>query len=429
MRFLYTLLCLLFAQASIAQVQIDDLEGLLQYADEHGTAAQQARLQPQIARQDVRMQASTLYPRINVFGTGDYYPLIPTQVIPAEVLGGPQGTYYKAQFGLPYVFTAGAELSIPVISLDKWAQLSRARAQYRQAEWSGKAALEGYHIQLIKSYYQTLIAQEVMKLNKDNEATVVEVLHIMDERQLQGVIEPVDYNRTKNLQLDVLTASVNSRKVMEQSVNGLNMMLNTDSVVLHEIISQFSWPLLQAEGDAANRAGWKEADLKVRASELMLSESRKGGLPKLNLNSRYTYNYQSKFETVNNYVEFNAANVGLRLDMPIFQGNYYRSLQRKSKLQLQSAKLDQEHTRAIISQEQGDWFDAYKAAFEKKTALEQKLQNASENLRIAKLSVKENVMAFDEFNNIFVEYNRAKIDYLQNLSDGILFYLLSTQNF
>jgi signal transduction protein with GAF and PtsI domain len=71
----------------------------------------------------------------------------------------------------------------------------------------------------------------------------------------------------------------------------------------------------------------------------------------------------------------------------------------------------------------------YQAAFNKHTALQEKVQNASENLRIAKLNVKEGVMEFDEFNNIFTEYNRARMENLQNLADGILYYLLSTQNF
>jgi outer membrane protein TolC len=428
MRFLYALLGLFITQTCLAQIEINNVEGLLQYADEHAALAQQAKLQPQIARQDVKMQASTLYPRVNVFGTGDYYPLIPTQVIPGAFLGKPD-SLIKAQFGLPYVFTAGAELSIPVIDLGKWTQLSRTRSQYRQAEWSGKAALENFHIQLITAYYQTLIAKEVLKLNKENEETANELLRIMDERKVQGVVNPADYNRTKNLQLGVTQTEINSLRALQQSTNNLSTLLDADSVILAETVSEFNWPLLGTETEAERRAGWKEADLKVHVAELMLSESRKGGLPKLNLNSRYTYNYQTKFDGSNYNAEFNSANIGLRLDMPLFQGNYYRALQQKSKLQLKAAQLEQEHTHTTLTQQQNDWYELYNAAFTKRSLLEQKLQATSDNLRIGRLSVKEHVMEFDEFNNIFTEYNRAKMEYLQNVADGILYYLLSTQNF
>ena len=96
---------------AFGQVTVQNLNDLLAYADKSNAAARQARLQPYISRQDVNIQASGLYPKVNAFATGDYYPIIATQVIPAEVLGGPKGTYLKAQFGLPYVFTAGVELA------------------------------------------------------------------------------------------------------------------------------------------------------------------------------------------------------------------------------------------------------------------------------------------------------------------------------
>ena len=431
MRFVYVLLGLLLMPGIMdAQVQINSLTSLMQYADEHAPAARQAKLQPLIAKQDVHIQASGLYPRVNVFGTGDYYPIIATQVVPGEIVGKP-GTYIKAQFGLPYVFSAGAELSIPVINLEKWAQLSRVKAQYDQAEWSGKTALENFHIQLVQAYYQSLVTKEVLKLNDENLATADELLQVMDARNKQGVLNPSDYNRTKNLDLDVQTTGINYKKNLQQSNNNLAALLDAgkDSVVLTEAIDGFSWPLLQDGSDATARPGWQEADTKVLVAERLLSETRKSALPKLALNSRYTYNMQSKFETANGNIEFNSANIGLRLDFPLFQGNYYRSMQHKSNLQLKQAQLDQERTHATLTQQQKDWHVQYNAALSKRAVLNEKVKTTSDNLRIARLNVKEGLMEFDEFNNIFAEYNRAKIEYLQNLADGILYYLLSTQKF
>ncbi len=368
---------------------------------------------------------------MNAFATGDYYPLIPTQLIPAEVLGGPAGTYYKAQFGLPYVFVAGAELSIPIVNLEKWTQVAKARAAYHQSEWNSKAALEQFHLQLMQAYYQSLVTKEVLKLNDENVETSNELLRVMKERNEQGVLNPADYNRSKNLQLDVQSSGIGYTKSLQQSANSLNAYLNTgtDSVVLDENLATFNWPMLQSAANAANRAGWSESDLKLRAAELSLSESRKSGLPRLALNSRYAYNMQSKFETGSPNVEFSTANVGLRLDVPLFQGSYYRSVINKNKLQLETAKLEQQKTRASLTQQQQDRFAQYTAAYSKQAVLEQKVKTASDNLRIAKLNIKEGLMEFDEFNNIFIEYNKARMEYLQNLADGVLYYLLSTQKF
>lgn len=431
MRFLHSLILSTISFSAFAQTKVDDLQTLLQYADKHAPVALQTSLSSKISKQDVNMQASGLYPKVNVFGTGDYYPIIATQVIPAEVLGGKPGTYLKAQFGLPYVFAAGAELTMPVVNLEKWAQLSKAKSIYNQSKWNSKAALESFHIQLMQAYYQALATKDVLSLNNENAETATELARIMGDRYQNGVVNPADFNRTKNLNIDVQTTGYNYDKQLQQAYNNLGAMLNLkdDSLQLSESLTDFKWPMLQQIGDATARPGWKEADAKLRTAEFALRESRTGGLPRMSLTSRYVYNMQSKFDNTGNNVEFNTANVGVRIDFPVFQGLYYRSSINKSKLQLESARLEQERVQATLTQQQRDWFALYQAAFNKHNTLQEKLQNASENLRIAKLNIKEGVMEFDEFNNIFTEYNRARMENLQNLADGILYYLLSTQNF
>ena len=433
MRFWTITGCLLFVSlAAGAQQSFSSLQEVLQYADKNNAAIRQAQLQPQSAQQDVTIQASGLYPKVNVYATGDYYPIITTQVIPAEAFGGPAGTYRKVQFGLPYVFAAGAELSMPVINLEKWAQLQKSRHMYEQAQWNSKAAIENLHIQAIQAYYQVLATEAVLQLNHENMTITDELLRIMQQRLDNGVLNPADYNRSKNLNLDVQSSDVAYRKTLQQSRNNLNTLLNipvTDAVSLHDSLMGFNWPLPEELADVNHRPGMMEANAKLSVAESALSESKRGGLPKLSLNGRYAYNFQSKFESGSQDVNFDVSSVGLRLDVPLFQGNYYRAGQKKNTVLLQSAELEKERVLHALEQQQADWTNQYRSAYERKNILQQKVEVAGENLRIARLNMNEGVMEFDEFNNIFTEYNRARMDYLQNLADGILYHLLSTQNF
>lgn len=412
-----------------AQISVDGLDELLTFADRNSPAAKQTQLQPYMAKQERNMQAAVLYPKVNAFATGDYYPILATQLIPAEALGGAPGTYLKAQFGLPYVFATGAEVSMPIINMNNWAKLSRAKAQFEQSKYSSNAALENLHMQLIQSYYQTLVTKEVLKLNEENEKTATELLRIMTDRNEQGVVDPADYNRAKNLSLDVKAARISNNQTFQQSVNNLNALLGTDTVVLNEELDDFEWPMLYEPGNINNRPAWQEAAWKVRTAEMSLRESRTGGMPNLSVSGRYTYNMQTNFEPNFNNIDFNIASVSLRLNVPLFQGGYYHSMQQRSKLQLQTAKLEQKRTEDNLTKQQEDWLAQYTAEFNKKEVLTEKLATAKDNLRIAKLSTKEGVMEFDEFNTLFMEYNKARIEYLQNLADGILYHLLSTQNF
>ncbi|MEZ5016962.1 MAG: TolC family protein [Flavipsychrobacter sp.] len=430
MRFLNLFIVLLFcAASSSAQVIVNGLDELLQYADKNSPQARQIQLMPQLAKEEKRVSVSTVYPKVNAFATGDYYPIIATQLIPAEALGGAPGTYLKAQFGLPYTFTAGAELTVPIIDLSNWANLSRAKAAYQEKKYSSETALENLHLQLIQSYYQTLVTGEVLELNKENEETAVELLRIMSERNEQGVVDPADYNRTKNLLLDVKSTRISYTSRMAQALNALNATLGTDTIVLKEELNDFEWPVLYEGGDITNRPAWQEVSWKVRAAELAFKQKQMAVLPKLSLASRYAYNMQTNFEPNFTNIEFDVANVGLRLNMPLFQGNFHRSSKKISKLQWESARLEKDRVKATLTQQQEDWMAQYQAAYAKQNVLKNKLETAAENLRIAKLNVKEDVMEFDEFNNIFIEYNKARMEYVQNLADGILYHLLSTQNF
>lgn len=430
MRFLKIAIGLLFATATAqAQVTITDLDELLQYADENSPQAKQIQLQPQLAKQEKLATSSTIYPKVNAFGTGDYYPILATQLIPAEALGGPSGEFYKVQFGLPYVFTAGAELSMPIIDLSNWAKLSRAKANYEQNVWSSEKAKEDLHLQLIQAYYQALVTSEVLGLNEENEETAIELLRVMTDRDEQGIVNPADFNRTKNLVLDVKSTRIGYSSQIQQSITNLNSMLGTDTVILKEELNSFNWPALYHAGDITDRPAWKEAQWKIRTSELAVRQNRYDGMPKLILGARYTYNMQTNFEPNFQNVEFDVANVNLKLTVPLFQGNYYRSSKKISKLQLQSAQWEKERIAATLTKQQKDWLSQYQAAYDKHNVLEDKVATAAENLRIAKLSISEGIMEFDEFNNIFIEYNKARMEYLQNLANGILYHLLSTQNF
>ena len=87
------LVSICFSVLADCQVVIHNYQELRGYADNASPTARQANIQSEVASEDVDIQASGLHPRVKAFATGDYYPVIPTQVIPAEVLGGTPVTY------------------------------------------------------------------------------------------------------------------------------------------------------------------------------------------------------------------------------------------------------------------------------------------------------------------------------------------------
>ena len=428
-RLLIMLLLTLAAFRSHAQLSFHNLGELLDFADKYGIVGKQSVLQYQISKKDETISRSALLPKVNIFGTADYYPLIPVLVVPEAVTGGSApDKFQKVQLGLPWSFSAGAEVTMPVINLGKWETLKRYKLMSVQTDWNNKTNQETLHIQLTQSYYQALLAKAMLDLNHENEQISDELLRILEERKKNNVLDPADYNRSKNLQLDIRTAGIDYEKNYIQAIIALRQQLHLDghtSMELLDSVESGSWMQLPEETALSGRPGWKAAEAGIAVADEQVKESKKAGLPAISFDGKYTYQTQID-KTISQHITYDFSDVGLRLDFPIFQGNYYKASRQKSEMQLELAKLSQQQTIDDLTRQQSEWRNNYQAALKKQPVLQQKLELTSDNLRIARLNMREGVMEFEEFNNIFQEYIKSRMDYLQNISDGIVSRLLLT---
>ena len=427
-QFVGTLMLLFCGGLLIAQVSFSSLEEVLQYADKNSLVTRQNKLQQEISQKDETINKSGLLPKVNVFGTADYFPIITSQVIPEAIFGGSPGKYTKVQFGLPLSFSSGVELSISVINFEKWEQLKRYRLQSQQTALTAKVNTESLHIQLTQWYYQALFTHELVVLNQHDQQVTDELLRILGERKNNGVLNPADFNRSKNLQLDIQAAGIEYEKNYQESIIVLQQLLNLpwqDSIKLNDSIAAKNLETIQSPMPVTSRPSWLEATAKLSVAEQQLKEMQKAGLPKISLNGKYTYQWQMK-PSASQHVNFDYSSVGLRFDFPIFQGSFYKASRQKAEMQVALAKTMQQQTANDLTRQESEWWNSYISSFKKRGLLRQKMTVSEDNLRIAQLNMKEGVMEFDEFNNIFREYNKAKMDYLQNFNDNIVYQLLLT---
>ena len=412
-----------------AQLHFTSLSELLQYADKTGLVSRQSKIQQAISRKDEAINKSTLLPKVNVFGTSEYDPLIPVLVVPASLVGGPAGKFEKVRLGLPWVFSGGVELTLPILNFEKWEQLKRYRLQSLQTDCNTRTNLETLHIQLTQAYYQTLLARELLALNKTDLEVVNELMRVMENRKNNGVLDPPDYNRSKNLWLDIQSNEIEYGKNYRQSLIELKQLLilpDTTNLRLDDSLPTVTstWQSTPEQISITGRPAWKEAEIKVAVAEEQFRESQRSGLPVISLDGKFTHELQAQ---PGQSINYDFSSIGLRLDFPLFQGGYYRNGLQKASLQLQLAKTSQEQTAADLNRQQSEWWNSFEAAVNKCSIQQQKLDLETENLRIARIDMKEGVMEFDQFNVIFREYNQARMDYIQNINDGIVYQLLLTQ--
>ncbi|HVG14169.1 MAG TPA: TolC family protein [Chitinophagaceae bacterium] len=422
------IILLTLVNISFAQLQFTSVNEVIVYADQHNLSLQKAEANKNIVAVNSGMAKSELSPKINAFSTAGYDPIIPTQVIPDKIFGGTEGKFTKVQFGMPYNFSTGLELSIPLLNFEKWAALQTSRLQIEKAKWTTETAKEALHDRVIETYYKSLAFRGLMATNSENEKVAKQLLAIIEKRKAQGITNPADLNRTKNLVIDIQSTGLEYERNHHLYLNELKSLLNLPqeaSLVLKDSLS-VNWELAALKETGA-KALSKETASAYEVALQQLQESRKASLPKLSLQSRYYHQWLMNNGSNAQTVHFDAATVGLRMDVSLFNGGYNKARQKRAAYYVEEAAINKQQVQSNLAKQQADWLVAFQQAKKRWALVQQKLIVAGDNLRIAQLSMKEGIMEFEEFNNIFSEHIKAGIEKIQTQLDGLLYKTLLTQ--
>ncbi|HUR10549.1 MAG TPA: TolC family protein [Flavitalea sp.] len=417
------LFLLLISIPSRAQLQFHTLNEVLRYADKHSTVSAKAPLLEEVSRLEMKAARSSLKPQVNLIADANYYPVISSLLVPDKMLGGTDSKLTKVQLGLPFAMSAGIEATIPVIAFDKWAVLKKAQMENVRTHFTEKAKLERLHIELTQAYFEILAMKELLELNKENTEAISRLMVVMDARKKEGVLDPAAYNSARNLQLETEHTYWIYTGLQKQHLIKLKSLMNIpqeDSIMLVQSLPGFTQQVIQLV-PVSKRAAAQESAMKVLVARQTLSISEKASLPKLYAFGRYATNYQMRFGSHSQQVHFDASTVGVRLDIPLLAGRYYKTQRFKNNLLVKSAEADQEDLINKLREEQAIWKNGYQTAVMKQSSLEKKVMVNADNLRIANAQLKEGVMEFEQYNTIFLEFNKARLDQIQNLFDGLLY--------
>ena len=79
-----------------------------QYAVENNVNVKKAKIDQTIAEQKVKETIGIGLPQVDAQGKYANYLNVPVQLLPAEIVGGPAGTYVPVQFGQKHSGNAGS---------------------------------------------------------------------------------------------------------------------------------------------------------------------------------------------------------------------------------------------------------------------------------------------------------------------------------
>lgn len=415
---LLALTATLFLQA---QQRFANLNEVYSFADKANLGLQAGAKNFGAVQVNEALVRTDLSPKLQGFGTVGYDPVLASQVVPAKLFGGADDKFAKLQFGTPFNFSGGVEASYPLLNFEKHELIKTAEWQTKKAGLAVEGRKEALHDLLAEHYFSALALKKLIALNRLDESTCAAVVALMQKRLEAGIVSPADVNRAKILLFDVQSGGVAYAKRFEQTLNALKTLLNissNDDIRLTDSLSiDWSSPAVK---NIAEKAALQEAEVAYQLSLQQGNEAKKSSLPKLSFNARYYQQWQATNKGGGQTLRFDAATLGLRLDVPLFSGGFYKLKTKKAALLSEAMKLESEQVQAKLISEQRDHLLAFQQAKKAFELVEQKAKAAAENLRIATLNVAEGVMDFDTYATFFREHTKAQIERVEAMLEALL---------
>lgn len=214
------LLCTIFAAKAQQTIRFSNHNEVLAFATQHSIALKSGNVQMALAKhQTYYAKINRFNPRANVgYAMTDNLQL-PVNFLPAEVFGGPAGTFREARFGQQYIQNLSITPQIDLINHAAWAKLASFKTSESLSEVNQKMIRKTLSESVVAVYFNIVSFQEQIKTLNQTLQNADSVMQIVQQKHKQGIIRSQDVN---NAAVNKLT--IQDR--IQQLQNGLEQQYN-----------------------------------------------------------------------------------------------------------------------------------------------------------------------------------------------------------
>lgn len=323
----------------------------------------------------------------------------PVTLIPAEITGGPPGTFTPVTFGTKHNASAVATLDQLIFDGSYLVGLKAAKTFLQYSEnLSEKTNLE-IRKGVINAYGAVILSEELVLIFEKNKANLEKNLSETQKIYENGLAEQESVEQLEITLLQIETQLSNIRRTLAIARQMFNVALGID--VEQDVIFKDSFDELTEQNISLNLLDQslnieENVDYKIalnyteqRDLEMQLEKSR--FLPSLNAFANYG---TSAFNDSFSFFEgeqawFQSSLLGLSLNVPVFSSGMRRARTQKAKIALEKAETDLELAIQNITLELNTAKSNYQFAIDK-------YQNSKKNIALAERIENKNQIKFSE---------------------------------
>lgn len=427
-RFTISLL-LLLAELSIGQ-EVFSIKEAVEFGIANSPQTSRNQLELAKAEAQIKEYRSTGLPQVNGRINYQHFLNLPVSLLPAEIFGGPAGTFAEIQFGLKNSVTGGVELNQLIFDGSFFTGL-KAQRIYRDLVYKQADQTE-FEIQknITKAYLGVIIAERnrrILEKNIDNLEKTLDETTIIYEN---GFAEKLDVSRLQLSYDNLNTELVRIDRLINLSKNILKFQMNyplekpislseslddlADLVFLNEVD-------LDANVDITERPEYAVLEVTEELNQLNVEVLKKGYLPSL----VGFANAQTQIQR-NNLLDEDAPGffpttiVGLALSVPIWDSFTKKHKIQQAKVDVELAKIQKHEFERAVTLEVYNARLNYENAMNQVSSRKRSESLANEIYNTAKIKFQEGVGSSLELVQAEQNLYSAQANYASALYDLVV---------
>ncbi len=326
-----------------------NLTEALQYALTNSIEIQKSILDQKQADYKVKEVRSQALPQLSGSGELQYFPNIPTQLLPGEIIGQP-GQQIPVKFGTDYNLQGGFDASQVLFNQSVFTGLKAANSSEELYSLLKIQSDEDVIYQVSSTFYQILEIQAQITALDSNVTEIGKLANLMKVQYENQLVTKTDYSRLMVNKTNMETNLQSLRTTEEQQKNVLKVLMGMDvakqlKIQPVEDLQETSLRSLQYEYNTPIQMQLlqKETELNILNKKAIQGEF----YPTLSVFGQQTWQAQrNEFNFFqNNQAWFQQTVIGLKLRVPIFDGFYKHSRVQQSQIDIQKLELDQTNTK------------------------------------------------------------------------------------
>jgi outer membrane protein len=333
------------------------LTACIDYALKNNYEVQKAKLDQDESSYLTKEIKGSGLPQIKGTAGVDNYLSLPTSILPGEIIGAP-GTHIPVKFGTKYVASAGIEASQMIFNPAYFVGIKAAKSVEELYRIKSQLTEEEVIYQVSTLYYDILNSTQQLQSVQSNIQKIDSLYSLTDSQYKNDLARKVDLNRIKvnrtslQVTLNNIEAAIAQQKNYLQILMGMpvqtDISLDSSPIGIESIYQDYENSYDPSKHSTIHALNQQKELLTLEKKSIQSQY-----LPTLNAFGSYSVQAQrNKFDLLDGQQPwFDVAVIGLKFNLPIFDGFQKRNKIMQSKVKIEKLEKDLQQTTESINME------------------------------------------------------------------------------